>query len=227
MLSAMATVLVACRPPAPKPAAPHRFESKVAGFEAQDRTHAAPQKAILFVGSSSIEKWPDLRSAFPGHPVLNRGISSFKLEDLLHFFDRLVAPYHPGVVVLYGGDNDLDAGLSVEATLSLYREFLGRLDRAFRGTPVVLLAVKASPKRIQQLGLQVDLNRRLVELARSRPRTVYVDTFTPLVDAAGRPDPRWFLADELHLNAGAYAVWNECLRPVLARLQETSIPKAP
>lgn len=227
MLSAVATVLMAYRPPAPKPAAPHRFESKIADFEAQDRTHAAPQKPILFVGSSSIEKWPDLELAFPDRRVLNRGISSFKLEDLLHFFDRLIVPYHPGVVVLYGGDNDLDAGLSVEATLSLYREFLGRVDRVFPGTPVVLLAVKASPKRIQQLGLQMDLNRRLVELAGSRPRTEYVDTFTPLVDAAGRPDPRWFLADELHPNAGAYSVWNECLRPILARLQETSVPKGP
>lgn len=227
LLSAVATVLIACFPTAPKPAAPHRFESKVAGFEAHDRTHGAPRDPILFVGSSSIEKWPDLGLAFPDRRVLNRGISSFKLEDLLHFFDRLVLPYHPRVVVLYGGDNDLDAGLSVETTLSLYREFLGRVDRAFPGTPIVLLAVKASPKRIQQLGLQLDLNRRLVELARSRPRTEYVDTFTPLVDAAGRPDPRWFLADELHLNAGAYAVWDECLRPVLARLQETSVPKRP
>ncbi|MFM7818734.1 MAG: hypothetical protein ACKPGI_17460, partial [Verrucomicrobiota bacterium] len=110
LMSAVATVLLACRPTAPKPAVPHRFESKVAGFEAHDRTHAIPRDPILFVGSSSIEKWPDLGLVFPDRRVLNRGISSFKLEDLLHFFDRLVVPYHPGVVVLYGGDNDLDAG---------------------------------------------------------------------------------------------------------------------
>lgn len=227
LLSAAATILVACRPAAPKATAPHRFESKVAGYEAHDRTNAAPRAPILFVGSSSIEKWPDLGSAFPGRRALNRGISSSQLEDLLHFFDRLILPYQPGVVVLYGGDNDLNAGLSVETTLSLYREFLGRMDRAFPGTPVVLLAVKASPKRIQQLGLQKDLNRRLVELARSRPRTEYVDTFTPLVDGAGLPDPRWFLEDMLHLNAGGYSVWNECLRPTLARLQDGSVPKGP
>ena len=220
LLSAMTTFLVACDPPAVKPAAPHRFESKVAGFEAQDRTNATTRDPILFVGSSSIEKWPDLQAAFPEQPILNRGISGSKLEELLHFFDRLVVHCHPGIIVLYGGDNDLDAGLSVEATASLYREFLTRVDRALPKTPVVLLGVKASPKRIQQLELQMDLNRRLMELARSQPRTEYIDTFTPLLTAAGKPDARWFLDDQLHLNAEAYTVWNKILRPVLNRLLE-------
>lgn len=227
LLSVVTAFLVARTAPAPNPITNHRFESKVTGFESYDRAHPAPRNPILFVGSSSIEKWPDLKAAFPGQPVLNRGISGSKIEDLLHFFDRLVLPYRPAVVVLYGGDNDLDAGLSVEGTLTLYREFLGRVDRAFPGTPVVLLAVKASPKRIQQLNLQVDLNRRLVELARSRPRTEFLDTFTPLIDAAGRPDPKWFLEDQLHLNASAYTVWNEILRPVLARILESPSPTKP
>jgi lysophospholipase L1-like esterase len=182
---------------------------------------------ILFVGSSSIEKWPALQAAFPGGPVLNRGVSSFKLEDLLHFFDRLILPYRPALVVLYGGDNDLDAGLSVNATLALYQEFLSRVDRVFPGTPVVLLAVKASPKRIQQLALQMELNRRLVDLARSRPRTEWVDTFTPLLDTAGRPDTKWFLDDHLHLNTEGYALWNQSLRPVLARCLENPAPAKP
>jgi len=221
------TVLVVRRPPAPRPIATHRFESKVAGFEGQDRTHPAPRDPVLFVGSSSIEKWPELQAAFPGRPVLNRGVSSFQLEDLLHFFNRLVLPYRPAAVVLYGGDNDLDAGLSVEATLALYQEFLRRVDQALPGTPVVLLAVKASPKRIQQLDLQMELNRRLVDLARSRPRTEWVDTFTPLIDMAGRPDPRWFLDDHLHLNTAAYALWNQGLRPVIDRCLEKPTPATP
>lgn len=224
---AVTTVLVVRRPPAPRPIPTHRFESKVAGFEAEDRIHRAPRDPVLFVGSSSIEKWPELQAAFPGQPVLNRGVSSFQLEDLLHFFNRLVPPYRPAAVVLYGGDNDLDAGLSVEATLALYQEFLDRMDRALPGTPIVLLAVKASPKRIEQLELQRDLNRRLVDLARSRPRTEWVDTFTPLVDTAGRPDPKWFLDDRLHLNPTAYALWNQSLRPVLARCLDKPAPATP
>jgi lysophospholipase L1-like esterase len=91
----------------------------------------------------------------------------------------------------------------------------------------VLLAVKASPKRIQQLDLQMELNRRLVDLARSRPRTEWVDTFTPLIDMAGRPDPRWFLDDHLHLNTAAYALWNQGLRPVIDRCLEKPTPATP
>ena len=215
------------RTPVRKPSTPDPFEAKVARFEALDRTNRPPRSPILFVGSSSIEKWPTLQTAFPGEAVLNRGVSSFKLKDLLRYFDRIVLPYQPGKVVLYGGDNDIDAGLSVEATLALYREFLDRLDRAFPGTPVLLLAVKASPKRIQQLALQVELNRRLVDLAKARPRTDWVDTFSPLNDASGRPDPRWFLDDQLHLNAQGYGLWNEVLRPVLARRPGNPNPKTP
>ncbi len=49
-------------------------------------------------------------------------------------------------------------------------------------------------------------------------RRILTADYSGLLDADGRPDPRWFRADRLHLDAAGYAHWTKVLRPVLERL---------
>src|SRR5580693_8961009 len=89
---------------------PSIFESEIRAYEESDRSQPPPRAPVLFYGSSSIRFWPDLRRDFPGRPVLNRGFGGASLADCVHFFDRLIVPYAPRVLVLYAGDNDLANG---------------------------------------------------------------------------------------------------------------------
>jgi len=41
----------------------------------------------------------------------------------------------------------------------------------------------------------------------------YIDVFTPMLDASGRPRPELFRADSLHLNANGYALWKRVIAP--------------
>ncbi|MEN9777646.1 MAG: hypothetical protein RJB04_1401, partial [Verrucomicrobiota bacterium] len=43
-----------------------------------------------------------------------------------------------------------------------------------------------------------------------------VDVTSPLLDSRGEPDPRFFAADRLHLNADGYEAWR---RPVLDAIE--------
>ena len=53
--------------------------------------------------------------------------------------------------------------------------------------------------------------------ARSHRRVDYLDAATPLLDDTGKPDPKFFISDRLHLNEAGYARWRDLLNPYLDR----------
>src|SRR5690349_4239380 len=91
-----------------------RFEKEVARFEASDQTSMPPRDAVVFAGSSTIERWNNLQQDFPSATVIQRGIGSTRLDDWVRFAPRIVIPYHPKQIVLYAGDNDFADGQSAD-----------------------------------------------------------------------------------------------------------------
>jgi lysophospholipase L1-like esterase len=194
---------------------PQAFESEILDYEQADRRTPPPPHPVLFVGSSSLRLWTNLSSAFPGQPVVNRGFGGSTMQDLLHSFDRLVVPYRPRVVVVYEGDNDLARGDSPASVASDFVEFLDRMERQLPGTPVLLLAVKPSGSRAALMAAQQDLNSRLAAFAVHRRNVLFVDTFSPLLNDRGEPDPALYNADRLHLNRRGYEAWTPAIAGAL------------
>ena len=112
--SAMLAVGVAVALPAAAqaPAVPPagRFEQPVQEYEAADRAQPAPRGAILFAGDSQFYRWKTIHEDLPGYTLVNRGIDGFQFADLLRYFDRLVLPYKPRLIVLHVGGNDVHNG---------------------------------------------------------------------------------------------------------------------
>lgn len=74
-------------------AATNRWEREIRAFEAADKTNPPPQGAILFIGSSTIARWPNISRAFPGHTVFKRGFGGSELSDSVAYVGRIVVPY--------------------------------------------------------------------------------------------------------------------------------------
>ena len=194
----------------------NHFEPEVLKFEALDRRIPPPPRPILFVGSSSIRLWTNLPTLIQERPVLNRGFGGSRFKDLRRFFNRVVLPYGPSVLVVYEGDNDLADGQTPAEIAQDLAMFLDHAETELRGTSVVLLTVKPSPSRRHLLEAQFEFNRRLQTLAAARQRVRVVDVASPLLDSRGEPDPRFFAADQLHLNADGYEAWR---KPVLDAIE--------
>ncbi len=192
---------------ADQPHEPTVFEPEIRKFEVVDQRTPPPTNAILFTGSSSIRFWTNLTADFPRRVVLNRGFGGSHMSDLLHYFDRVVVPYHPQRIVVYEGDNDLAAGKTPEAVLKDYEEFVRLVETQLPGTPIVFLAVKPSRARLALMPVQRQFNASLKAYVKGHPRLSFVDTFTPILDATGQPRADLLREDGLHLNASGYAVW--------------------
>src|SRR5688500_9894963 len=73
-----------------------KWETTIAKFEKTDESQPIrPGKNILFTGSSSIVGWTCLAKDFPNKKILNRGFGGSQTFEVLHFADRIIAPYRP------------------------------------------------------------------------------------------------------------------------------------
>lgn len=184
-------------------------------FDAQDASRPPPARPVVFTGSSSVRMWQSLASDFPGRPVLNRGFGGSQLRDVAWYSDEVAVRYAPRQVVIYGGDNDIDAGRTPQQVRADFRAVVARLRRDLPRVPIAWLAIKPSPARIDQLPAQRAANA-LVRAEAAKMRDVaYIDVATPMLDAQGRPRPELFIDDRLHMNADGYALWRGIVAPYL------------
>lgn len=191
------------------------FEHDIQVFEAQDRTNPPPQNAIVFVGSSSIRKWTNAQAQFPQHQIINRGFGGSFMEDSVAFVDRIVTPYHPQMVVLYAGDNDIASGQSAQKVFDGFKEFVAKVQKKLPQTTIAYLAIKPSSSRTKFLAEHREANRLIQEFIGDKKNLVYVDTFTPMMTAEGKVRDELFVGDRLHLNEQGYQVWAGIVGPWL------------
>ena len=194
---------------------PLHFVSDIEQFERADRAHWPVPGSIVFAGSSSIAMWGTLEKDFGYVPVLNRGINGSTLADNVQSADRIVLPYKPPLVVIYAGENDLVQGETPERVLNSYQAFTSIVHRKLPATRIVFVSIKPSIARDSLMGKIRETNRLISNFTRTDKRLGYVDVFTPMLDASGRPRRELFLEDGLHMNARGYSIWRAKITPVL------------
>ena len=184
-----------------------RWRESLEGFAASDREHAPAPGGVVFVGSSSIRLWNGLENEFGATTVVKRGFGGSRLSDCARYVAQLVLPYRPRTVVVYAGDNDLAEGQTAQGVLASYTELVERIREALPETRIVYISIKPSPSRAALMPVAIQANELIEAYSKTRPGLVYVDVFTKMIDAGGRPRAELFQADALHLNAAGYALW--------------------
>ena len=196
-------------------AAPEKWTAEIDAFIKADALKAPAQGAVVFVGSSSIRKWTSLAADFPGISTVNRGFGGSELTDSVFFADRIVIPYAPRLVVVYAGENDLQAGKTPESVLAAFQDFHTKIHAALPKTKIIFLAIKESPSRAKIREKVLLANKLVIADCAKDPRLTFVDVATPMLDAKGQTRPELFLEDQLHMKPAGYAIWTKVLAPYL------------
>ncbi len=201
--------------PALDPVSSPHWVNDMARFAAEDAASPPPADPIVFTGSSSVRMWETLAADFPEVPVLNRGFGGSQVRDSIWYADEVAVRYRPRQVLIYAGDNDVNAGRAPEQVLADVEAFVARLRRDLPEVRVGFLAIKPSPSRIEQLPRQQEANRLVRGWAMTQDRIDFIDVATPMLDAAGQPRRELFVDDMLHMNAEGYALWRGIVAPYL------------
>ena len=194
---------------------PVRWEKSIVEIEQKISSGKSAPGAVLFVGSSSIRLWK-LEESFPELVTANHGFGGSFLSDSVHFFDRIVVPVKPSVIVVYAGDNDIASGKTPETVYADFQQFVA----AVRGKlpdcrQVVYIGIKPSVKRWALAEKIQETNFLIKADCDKDPLADYADVWEPMLTADGKPNADLLVDDGLHMNEKGYKIWTEVVKTVM------------
>jgi lysophospholipase L1-like esterase len=172
----------------------------------------------IFAGSSSMRMWKNTHNYFDSlykrngkQNYFNRGFGGSQICHLLIHYKRLFVgksiKQHPKRIVIYSGDNDLTNNLSAREVVDHYKLLIEYIRHAGVKSPISIIAVKPSPKRMAM----VDTIKKIGELLESEVATLeniqVINIFNRYFDSTGRIRPELYRSDGLHLKPIVYRMW--------------------
>jgi lysophospholipase L1-like esterase len=192
-----------------------RWEKNIQQFEQKMKDGDSKPGSVLFIGSSSIRAW-DLTRWFPGHATINHGFGGSEVSDSLQFFDRIVKPLKPSIILMYAGDNDIAKGKTAEVVHADFQRFAGRVKTDLApGTKLAFIAIKPSIKRWALSDEMAQANALIAKDCAADDQLEYVDIWNPMLGKDGKPMPDLFVKDGLHLSDKGYTMWTAVVTKLL------------
>jgi lysophospholipase L1-like esterase len=198
-------------------AAPNRFEPQVKAYEAADRVSPPPSGAILLAGDSQFFRWKTVHEDLAGYTVINRGIDSFQMSDLLFYADRLVLPYQPRLIVLHVGGNDVHNGRKPADVLSDFGAFVAKVRSKYPHVPIAFSSITPGPGRWDEAEQRRATNRLIADFVRTQPNLHFINLWDAMLKADGVPRDDLWVEDRVHPNHAGYLVRVELMRPLLGK----------
>jgi lysophospholipase L1-like esterase len=193
---------------------PARYVKEIEAFEAADRKDPPKPGGVVLLGSSSIRIW-NVKTYFPGLPVVNRGFGGSHISDSVMYFDRIIPQHKPKLIVFYAGDNDIAAGKKPERVAADFKTFLAEVHSALPGTKVLLIDIKPSIRRWDMIDKMRDANRRMNAIAEADPLVKWISFESDMVGPDGKPRPELFREDGLHMSPMGYDLWTKRVKPII------------
>jgi len=217
LLSGTNQLFAAEAAPAPlaAPATENRFEKDVRAYEAADKTTPPPRGAILLAGDSQFFRWKTLAEDLPGYTVINRGIDSLQMSDLLLFADRLVPVYQPRFIVLHVGGNDLHNGRKPEQVLADFKAFVAKVRVALPKVPIAFSSTTPGPARWDEADLRKQTNQLVKDWTATQPNLFFIDLWDAMLTPEGKPREDIWVEDRIHPNQEGYRIRVKIMRPLL------------
>lgn len=196
---------------------PIAWEEDIVAFELEDAKGHNPESPVVFVGSSSIRFWGSLIEDMSPIPVVQRGFGGAKLNDVVHYADRLVSVHKPSAVVIFAGTNDILPGnsKSPEVLLASYQQFVENVRLGQNDLPIYYIAITPSASRWEAWSIAQATNKLVADYSAQDDSLYVIDTSEALMDSNGMPDSKFYKFDKLHLSDEGYEVWTRLIKPLL------------
>jgi len=95
--------------------------------------------------------------------------------------------------------------------LESFAHFANTLRSELPNTRIAYISVKPSPSREKLMAQVRETNNVIAAYLRRLPNSEYIDVFTPMMGADGRPRAELFLGDRLHMNDEGYRLWQSVI----------------
>ncbi|WP_185973561.1 GDSL-type esterase/lipase family protein [Ferrovibrio terrae] len=171
-----------------------------------------PKNPIVVYGSSTVRLWPDVPASLGRQDVIPVGFGGATLQDCIEFYDLLVRPLAPRLLVVAAGTNDIEKRNAGPAEiLALVETLIGKARRKQPALPVVVLTLKPAPFHGERMPAIRAANALLAEHLPACSAVTLIDIYAAFVNTTDQADPRFYAEDLRHLNDVGYAAWNRAI----------------
>ena len=179
-----------------------------------------PPGGVLLVGSSIFKRWTNAVSDLAPFPVTNRAFGGSQTSHQLMFFDQVVTPCHPQLIVWYCGSNDIKGKKDAESILGRTEEWISRVKQIDPAMEILLVSVIRAPQKHRDAQIDVvdAVNRGYEEIARTKEGVFYVDVNPALKSLTGESRVELYVKDGLHLNVEGYHQMTTLLKPAVEKV---------
>lgn len=196
---------------------PTVWENAIQAFDDSHARGETPENAVIFIGSSSIRLWRSLEDDMAPVPVIRRGFGGAKINDVVHYTERLVAARSPRALVVFVGANDIQPGATkpAAALLESFRAFVTRARDVHPDIPIYYIGITPTPLRWEVWPSARQANRAIADYISTQENLHFIDTSAALLGPDGLPVRDNYIFDRLHLSGKGYAAWTAIIRPWL------------
>ena len=195
-----------------------RYQRDITNYQKENKRLKDLSCDVLFLGSSSINLWDTIYEDFAPLKLIRRSYGGATLRDMIYNYNTIAKGYTPKSILLYV-ENDLGnhkEGVNAVKCFDLFRIFIDKLKKDYPNTPLIVVSLKPSQHKADQLKDQLLVNALLEENATAQGYT-YVDITKVMYDEAGNLRTDIFKEDNLHMNAEGYKLWTAILKPLLLK----------
>lgn len=195
-----------------------RYQKDITNYQKENKRLKDLSCDVLFLGSSSINLWDTIYEDFAPLKLIRRSYGGATLRDMIYNYNTIAKGYTPKSIVLYV-ENDLGnhkEGVNAVKCFDLFRIFIDKLKKDYPNTPLIVVSLKPSQHKADQLKDQLLVNALLEENATAQGYT-YIDITKVMYDEAGNLRTDIFKEDNLHMNAEGYKLWTAILKPLLIK----------
>lgn len=195
------------------------FRKEIDAFKKKDSIRMPPSHSILFVGSSSFTKWTDVQDYFPGYPILNRAFGGSSLPDMIRYVDDNIIKYNPKQIVIYCGENDVAGSDTITAptVLKRFQILFALIRNQLPKVPIAFISLKPSVSRWKFEPVIVETNKLIKDFLRKQSNSKFINIHDAMLNADGSVMADIFIADNLHMNAKGYHIWQPIIVQYLNR----------
>lgn len=190
------------------------WEEDILALEQLDKTEKYSSNGILFIGSSSIRKWDNIKEDLAPYEPIRRGYGGAKYTDLIHFTERLVSSHKLQAVAIFvanditGGENDLHPN----EVLKLAKLVIKDIRKIHPNIPIFQIAITPVGSRWEAWTKTNDFNNQLKSYTDSTPNLYFIETADSYLTSEGIPNDALFISDRLHQNQKGYDIWAKLIK---------------
>ena len=212
-------LLISCSPLKKYPLKSDRWENDIKFLESKDKDEACIDDCILFIGSSSIRLWEEIKSDMSPYKVIKRGYGGAHFYDLIHYTKRLVKNHKPRAIAVFvanditvKNNNSWYGDLKPKEVLQLFKFFTEEIKSIHGDIPIFAIETTPTISRWSVWDKISTANDLIKNYTAKKENLNYITTRFDFLNSNGYPEEKYFVNDQLHLNKSGYNLWSKIIK---------------